>query len=220
MNTALVEDHLMFRDVLRAVCAQELGHRIVGEADDGLRAVDMLLAAKPDLLLLDLRLPSLDGLDVLARVRPALPKLRTIVLSSRCDRFTLLSVERAQVQGFVDKNTNTFATLKEAVMAVRSGRTWFSAEYQRERAARLADSESFEKILRDRECEALAIIGAPHTIPEAARRLGISAAGVEKQRARLLQKLGLETTAELVRYAQENGFTRSSSSGDGGRLQP
>lgn len=220
MKIAIVEDHLMFREVLRRVCATELGHEVVGEADDGLRAVEMVRATAPDLLLLDLRLPSLDGLDVLAQVRPALPRLRTIVLSSRCDRFTLLAVERAQVQGFVDKNTNTFTTLKEAVTAVQAGRTWFSAEYQRERAARLADTQSFDKLLSERECAFLAVIGAPHTIAETAERLGMSVDGVEKQRTRLIKKLGLGSTAELVRYAQQNGFTRSSTSGDDGRLQP
>ncbi len=220
LKIAIVEDHLMFREVLRRVCVAELGHAVVGEADDGLRAVEMVRATSPDLLLLDLRLPSLDGFGVIERVRETAPRLKIIVLSSRCDRFTILAVERARVNGFVDKNTNSVAALKEAITAVEAGRVWFSAEFRRARAARVSDHQSFDKILSAHDCEVLAILGAPHSIAEAAALLGISVDGVEKQRFLLLRKLGLKSSAELVRYAQENGFTGTSSTGDDGRLLP
>ena len=210
----------MFRDVVRKVCVTELGHEIVGEAGDGLTAVEMIRAKKPDLLLLDLRLPSLDGLGVLDRVRATVPGMKVIILSSRCDRFTIHAVEQARVQGFVDKNTNSVGVLRAAITAVAEGRTWFSEEYRRARAVRVADRESFDKILSEHERQVLAALGAPLTTPEAAAFLGLTPDAVEKQRSRLMRKLRVNSMAELVRYAQDNGFTERSSQGEGGRLLP
>jgi DNA-binding NarL/FixJ family response regulator len=216
----LVEDHLMFREVVRKVCVTELGHEIVGESDDGLRAVEMVRATEPELILLDLRLPSLDGLDVLARVRTTTPHIKAIILSSRCDRFTIHAVEKARVQGFVDKNTNSVGVLKAAITAVAEGRTWFSEEYRRARTQRVADRDSFDKILSAHERQVLAVLGALHSVPEAAILLGITEEAVDKQRTRLLEKLRLGSYLDLMRYAQENGFTAGSPPGRGARLQP
>lgn len=210
----------MFREVVRKVCVTELGHQIVGEAGDGRSAVEMVRATSPDLLLLDLRLPELDGFGVLEQVRATAPRLKIIVLSSRCDHFTIHAVERARVNGFVDKNTNSVGVLRAAITAVAEGRTWFSEEYRRARAQRVADRESFDKILSEHERRVLAVLGVPHSVPEAAKLLGLTEEAVEKQRTRLVNKLRLGSSLELVRYAQENGFSESSARGADGRLLP
>lgn len=209
----------MFREVLRKLCAVELRHEVVGEADDGERAVALVTETRPDLVLLDLHLPNLDGFGVVEQIRRILPNIRVLVLSSHCDEYTVFRAERARVQGFVDKNTNTVETLKEAIAAVADGRTSFSAAFQRVKATRRADPLSFEKVLSDRERTILALIGEPFTDEEIGRRLSISTATVEKHRFNLLRKLELRTTAELARYAREHGFTLSAPrSGDGATL--
>src|SRR5207253_9577498 len=109
----LVEDHVMFREVLRKVCVTELQHEVVGEAGDGRTAVGLALTTSPDLVLLDLHLPNLDGFAVVEALRKIAPDIRILILSSHCDEYTVWRAERTRVLGFVDKNTNTIATLQE-----------------------------------------------------------------------------------------------------------
>src|ERR1700722_17955021 len=103
MKIVIVEDELLFRDVLLKVCAKDLGHEILGVAATGREALQIVPAASPDLLILDLRLPDAHGLDVLASLRRKQALLRTLVISVTCDEYTVFRVERAAVQGFLDK---------------------------------------------------------------------------------------------------------------------
>ncbi len=207
MRIVIVEDHLMFREVLRKVCSRDLRHEVVGEAADGATAVAMVRATSPELVLLDLHLPNLDGFGVVEAVQLAAPKVRILVLSSHCDEYTVFRVEKSRVQGFVDKNTNTVAILKSAIAAVGQGKTYFSETFLRIKAARHDNPQSFDKLLTDRERSILSLIGEPQSDREIAVRLSISAETVEKHRFNLLGKLGLKTTSELARYAREHGFT-------------
>jgi DNA-binding NarL/FixJ family response regulator len=220
MKIVIVEDHLMFREVLRKVCARDLRHEVVGEAGDGRTAVEIVIKTFPDLVLLDLHLPNLDGFGVLEALREAVPLVRVLVLSSHCDDFTVYRAEKARVHGFVDKNTNTIETLKTAVAAVAQGRTYFSESFLRIKDARFQNTRSFDKLLTDRESAILTMIGEPLSDAEIAARLEISTGTVEKHRFNILRKLGLQTTAELGRYAREHGFTLSAPPGDSGALLP
>ena len=125
----------MFREVLRKVCVQELRHEVVGEAGDGRRAVALVLGTSPDLVLLDLHLPNLDGFGVVEALRQAAPHVRILVLSSHCDDYTVFRAEHAHIQGFVDKNTSAVATLKRAITEVCAGRVYFSEALKRIKAA-------------------------------------------------------------------------------------
>ncbi len=199
----------MFREVLRKVCEQELQHEVAGETGDGRSAVALVARIKPDLVLLDLHLPNLDGFGVLEEIRKVSPDSRILILSSHCDEYTVYRVEQARVQGFVDKNTNTVAALKDAIIAVAAGRIAFSRAYQNVRRARQADPMSFDKILTDRERAILSFVGESLTDDEIAARLSISVETVQKHRLNTLRKLELNSTMELVRYAREHGFTLS-----------
>jgi DNA-binding NarL/FixJ family response regulator len=207
VRIVIVEDHLMFREVLRRVCAEELGHEIVAEAADGQEAVRVVRQTMPDLLLLDLHLPNLDGFGVVEAIRSVAPELKVLVLSSHCDEYTVFRAERARVHGFVDKNTNSVAMLKTAIAAVSQGRVWFSEAFLRAKSARLRDPRSFDKLLTDRERAVLTLVGQPLTDSEISRQLEISEETVEKHRFNILRKLDLQTTTELVRYARDHGFT-------------
>lgn len=207
MKVAIVEDHALFRDVMRKVCTDELRLEVVGEADDGLQAIQMLRRAKPDLLLLDLGLPSLDGLSVGELALAAQPSLKIIILSSNCNAYTVYCAERIGVHGFVDKDTGTVAALKAAVTAVAASGLWFSIRYKRAHAERARNPISFDKVLTPREREILGLIGLPLTDREIAARLRISWETVEKHRFSILTKLKLDDTAALVRYARATGMT-------------
>lgn len=207
MRIVIVEDHLMFREVLLKVCTRDLRHDVVGEAADGRAAIELVTKTLPDLVLLDLHLPNVDGFGVVEAVQLAAPKVRILVLSSHCDDYTIFRVEKARVQGFVDKNTNTVTVLKAAITAVGQGKPYFSETFLRIKAARHDNPQSFDKLLTDRERAILSLIGEPQSDREIAARLGISAETVEKHRFNLLGKLGLQSTTELARYAREHGFT-------------
>ena len=209
----------MFREVLRKICVDDLRHDVVGEAEDGRRAVALVAETGPDLVLLDLHLPNLDGFGVVEAIRKTQPNVRVLVLSSHCDSYTVFRAERARVQGFVDKNTTTVAALKTAITAVAAGRVSFSEAFHRIKAERLNDPHSFDKLLTERERTLLSMIGQPLNDDEIAAQLAISQENVEKHRANLRRKLGMGSTAELVRYAHEHGFTLSAPRiGDGATL--
>jgi DNA-binding NarL/FixJ family response regulator len=210
----------MFREVLRKVCARELRHKIVGEAADGRTAVRLVLQTAPDLVLLDLHLPNLDGFGVVAALQQAMPSIRILVLSSHCDDYTVFRAEKLRIHGFVDKNTNTVAALKKAITAVGDGGTYFSTEFLRLKKLRHGNPASFDKLLTDRERDVLALIGEPFHDREIALRLDLAEETVEKHRFNILRKLGLAGTAELVRYAQDHGFTLAVPRPDDGGLLP
>jgi DNA-binding NarL/FixJ family response regulator len=220
MRVVIVEDHLMFREILRKVCARDLHHEVVGEAADGPAAIEVITRTLPDLVLLDLHLPDRDGFSVVEAVQQAAPNVRILVLSSHCDEYTVFRVEEAKVQGFVDKNTNTFAILKAAIAAVGAGQRYYSEAFLRIRAARHRNPQAFDKLLTDRERAVLELIGEPLSDREISGRLGISAETVAKHRFNLLGKLGLRNTSELARYARENGFTRIVPRSGSGALLP
>ena len=209
----------MFREVLRKVCARDLRHEVVGEASDGQGAVQLVRQMVPDLVLLDLHLPKLDGFGVVEAIRLASPAIKILVLSSHCDSYTLFRAERARVNGFVDKNTNTVAILRRAITEVGEGRVYFSPEFLRLKEARHDDPVSFDKVLTDRERTVLSLIGEPFQDCEIAQRLGLAEQTVEKHRFNVMKKLGLKNTIELIRYARDHGFTLAAlRPGDGGLL--
>jgi DNA-binding NarL/FixJ family response regulator len=210
----------MFREVLRKVCSDELRHQVVGEAEDGARAVEVVDKCHPDLVLLDLHLPSLDGFGVVEAIRQKAPAVKILVLSSHCDEYTVFRSERAHVQGFVDKNTNSVDTLKAAITAVSQGKVWFSEAFSRSKAARHRDQRSFDKLLTDRERAVMGLIAVPMTDAEISAELKISGETVEKHRFNILRKLELQSTAELIRYARDHGFTLSVRPGDDGAMLP
>lgn len=209
----------MFREVLRKVCEDELHHEVVGEAGDGRTAVGLALTTSPDLVLLDLHLPNLDGFGVVDALRRIAPEIRILLLSSHCDEFTVFRAEQTRVLGFVDKNTNSVAILKEAITAVANGHTYFSEAFKRLKTLRHRDPRSFDKLLTAREKSMLPLLGELLDDHEIASRLGFAIATAEKHRFNIRRKLGLQTPAELARYAREHGFTlNASSNGDGATL--
>src|SRR6185503_18008127 len=110
--------------------------------------------------------------------------------------YTVFRAERARVQGFVDKNTNTVEALKDAITAVAEGRVSFSEAFMRAKNTRLRDPNSFDKLLSERERAVLSLIGAPLGDEEIGQRLEIATETVEKHRFNLLKKLGLRTTTD------------------------
>jgi DNA-binding NarL/FixJ family response regulator len=207
MKIAIVEDERLFRDILRKVCISDLGHDVVGEAGTGREALAAIPGSIPDLLILDIHLPDMDGLEVLAALRRSRALLRTLVISSYFDEYTLCRVEKASVQGFIDKSTNTVGEMSLAIGAIESGSTYFPRPFTEARKAHKRNPMAFDKVLTDREQTILSLVGEPLSDAEIANQLGLSPETVEKHRFNIMRKLGLRTRAESARFARRCGLT-------------
>jgi DNA-binding NarL/FixJ family response regulator len=204
----IVEDQTMLRELLAFACSQVKGVRTVESAADGKSAVRQCQAHPPELALLDLVLPDGDGLALLPELYAAAPALRVIALSSHLDEFMLHRVAAARVHGVIHKNEQPLRILGEAIAAVMAGRIYHSPIVQTLRASLRADPEAFDKILSDREQETLGLVGGGLTNEQIAERLGVTVYTAKAHRMKLMRKLGLHSTPQLIRYALEKGFTR------------
>jgi len=208
VRIVVVEDHLMFRDLIRKSCRIPFGHEVVGETDSGVAAIEMILRLKPDIAILDLSLSDMDGFLVADRVLKSLRGLKVLVLSSHCDDYTMFCVEKSGVHGFIDKNTNTVETLQEALVALQAGRIYFSPAFKAAKLARRADPMSFTKILSDRERAVLSLIGHGMSDDEIGALLDVSNRTAQTHRSRILRKLEIKGTPKLIAFAVAHGFTR------------
>jgi Response regulator containing a CheY-like receiver domain and an HTH DNA-binding domain len=198
----------MFRDVIRKVCAHQFGHTVVAETESGERAVELIIEHQPDVVILDLSLPDMDGFNVVDRVFAVTPSVRFLVLSAHCDDYTLFRVEKSGVHGFIDKNSNTIDALQEALTAVAAGRVYFSTAFQQAKLARRMDPRSFTKVLTEWERAILSLIGQGLNDEEIAARLNLSPRTVQTHRSRILRKLDIKGTPKLIAFAIEHGFTQ------------
>lgn len=198
----------MFREVLRRVCTTRLKHEVVGETDSGTRAVELILELKPELIVLDLTLPDMDGFNVAERVLAKLPELRILVVSSHCDDYTLFRVEKSGVHGYLDKNSGSIEAMGEAIKALATGRPYFSAAFQEAKVARRNNPSSFLKVLSEWERAILSLIGLGLSDEEIGLRFEISPQTAQKHRSQIMRKLGVKGTPKLIAFAVEHGFTQ------------
>jgi DNA-binding NarL/FixJ family response regulator len=208
VTIVIVEDHLMFRDVLRKACAVQFGHSVIGETGSGQEGVEMITRLGPDMVILDLSLPDMDGFNVVDRVLAAKPATRFLVVSSHCDDYTLFRVEKSGVHGFIDKNSNTIETMRDALVSIAAGRVYYSAAYLDAKLARRNDPRSFVKVLSEWERAILSLIGQGLTDDELGRRLKLSPRTVQTHRSNILRKLDIKGTPKLIAFAIEHGFTQ------------
>lgn len=205
MRIVIVEDHAMFRQIIRKGCEDDLGHAVVGETGSGRAAVDLILKESPDAVLLDLVLPDLDGFAIVKQVRDINPFIRFVALSAYADDYTLYRVERAGMRGYIDKGTDTIEVLRRALRTLEEGGLFYSKKYQDAKLHRQMDSH-FSKMLSDWECTILCLIGRGWTDLEIAAHLNLSALTVQSHRSHIMRKLDLKGTPKLIAFAIEHGF--------------
>ena len=208
MRIVIADCEEMFLHSMRFVCVTEFGHEVIALATDGDTAVHAAVSLRPDVLILELDLPMLDGFRVIRRVRPACPLTSIIAVTSHRGSYTLLRVEQAGFDGYVDKGSNSLSALRQALAAAAHGHRYYSPTFHAIREARMRDTASFDKILSDRELEVLSLIGQSLNDDEIGAQLRISARTAETFRHRILKKMGVAGTPKLIRLAIELGFTQ------------
>jgi DNA-binding NarL/FixJ family response regulator len=212
IRVVLADDHPIVRQGLRTVLETETSCQVVGEAADGLTALDLITELQPDVAVLDVQMPDLGGLEVARRVPAKAPDTRVIMLSMHSDEPYVLDALRHGVLAYVLKGSAT-TELVEAVRAVMAGRRFLSATlneraldaYARQTDEATRPPDRYDLLtLREREVLQLAAQGL--TNAEIGERLAISARTAETHRANFMRKLGLQSQTELVRFAVNRGL--------------
>jgi two-component system response regulator NreC len=206
----LADDHRIVRQGLRALLEAEPDFQLVGETGDGLEAVQLAERLQPDVAVLDLMMPSINGLEATRQICDCCPQTRVVILSMHADEGYVLESLRNGAAGYVLKDSSA-DDLVRAVRRVVSGRRYLSAPLS-ERAievymqkARETPLDPYEK-LTNREREVLHLAAGGDSSAEIAERLSISPRTVETHRANMMRKLDLHSQTDMIRYALRRGI--------------
>lgn len=200
----LTDDHAVVRTGLRQILAMEFPGAAFSEAGTGAELARLLAAGAYDLLILDITLPDRNGLDLLKEVKATYPRLPVLVLSGHPEEAYAVRALRAGAAGYLNKETAP-TELQGAVRKIFDGGRYITMSLAERLAAMLDhDDRPIHERLSDREYQVLCRLGAGRTVSEIGEELGLSVKTVSTYRARLQEKLGLTTTAEMTRFAIEN----------------
>jgi two-component system response regulator NreC len=208
VNILLVDDHVLVRDGLRRLLQDYPDMAVVGEAREGREAVRLVAALHPDVVLMDLTLPGLDGMEATKLIVKEAPKTRVLMLTMHANEEYALRVLQAGARGFVVKDDPT-SEVVEAIRRVAAGGTYLSPILSQRLPQRYADgyvNPPSLDVLTDRELQVLKSLAEGRTTGKIAQDLCISVKTVDTHRAHLLEKLSLKTTVDLIRFALRKGL--------------
>jgi two-component system invasion response regulator UvrY len=206
----LSDDHAVVRAGLRELLAQRGSISVVGEAEDGDRAIQLATDVPADVMLLDVSMPGPPFLDVLHRVRAAAPNLRVLVLTMHPEDQFAARALRAGASGYLTKLRTPDELLEAVTRIARGGR--FISSALAERLASQLDGDftaAPHDRLSDREMEVLLLLGAGNTVKQTAQSLRLSVKTVSTFRARLMRKMQFKTNADIVQYVSRMGLMKA-----------
>jgi two-component system response regulator NreC len=207
----LADDHTVMRRGLRVLLERQAGFSVVGEAADGAEAVELAAKEKPDVAVLDIGMPTLNGIEAARRIVEKNPSTAVVILSMHSDESYVLRTLKAGARGYLLKDAPE-SDLINAIHAVHQGKAFFSPaiskmlveDYMRQMQQRGIE-DSYE-LLTPREREILQLLGEGKSNKEIATKLELSLYTVETHRSNMLDKLNLHSTAELILYAVRKGI--------------
>ena len=203
----IIEDQTAIREMLAEILRMDPSIKLVGESGDGQRAYQLCLDTKPDVIVLDAKLPGLNGVDLLRRLTKVLSGLRVLVFSGHENAILVREMLEAGAHGFVEK-TAGLLEFKKGLETVANGGTYFGpavASLLRNVVASPGASSSSD-FLTDREREILQLVAESYSTKEIAAKLNISVKTVDHHRTTLMRQLNLHDVASLTRYALEIGL--------------
>jgi two-component system NarL family response regulator len=204
ITVMLADDHRLVREALRDALAREADIHVVGEAGSGEEALALVPRVRPDVLVLDIGLPKMNGIEVAARLRSAGSEPRIVALSAYTDKRFVTEMLRSGANAFVAKSAAGL-DLVRAIRAVMAGQTYLCPEIAGAVVSSMNQGEAPPRLGR-REVEVLRLVAQGERSSEIASRLNLSVATVEVHRRNIMRKLGLRTVAELTRYAIREGM--------------
>ncbi len=209
INILITEDHTIVREGLRNVLSDEDDLLVVGEAADGLEALKLVKELVPHVVLMDISLPNLNGVEATRRIKQEFPNVQVIALSMHSDDRFVVEMFRSGASGYLLKDCAS-VELARAIRIVAKGKVYLSptvAGTVVDELTRQSTSSSAFGLLSSREREVVQLIAEGKTTKEAARHLGLSIKTVESHRRRVMQKLNIDSVAELTKYAVREGLT-------------
>lgn len=211
LRILLADDHTVVRAGLRSLLEQQPDLEVVGEAGDGRQALDLAGSLQPDVAVLDIGMPQLNGIEAARQITAALPRTAVVILSMHSDEAYVMRALKAGARAYLLKDSAE-ADLIRAIRSVSQGKSFFSPAVSRvlvEDYVRLLEQRGVEdtyELLTTREREILQLLAEGKSNKEVASLLNLSVYTVETHRTHILQKLNLHSTAELVLYAVRKGI--------------
>ena len=216
IRTLLADDHTIVREGLRALLLADGGIDVVGEARNGREAVEMAVALVPDVVVMDIAMPILNGLEATRQIRAAVPGAKVLILSAHSDDAYIDRVIAVGAAGFLIKQTSA-QVLAKAIHEVMAGNTFYSPQVSKRVRDHYQKSDKAGGLmvkkatgLTSRELEVIQLVAEGQANKQVAAELNISIKTVEKHRQHLMDKLNIHDTAGLTRYAIAQGIIESS----------
>jgi two-component system, NarL family, nitrate/nitrite response regulator NarL len=216
ITVLLAEDHQIVREGFCSLLAHERDIEVVGEAETGRQAVQLTRKLRPDVVVMDIAMPLLNGLEATRQIRKDFPHTKVLILSAHSDDAYVEQVAALGAAGFLLKQTSSHV-LADAIREVKNGNTFFSPalskrlqDHPQKSAAQRGASKKSRNRLSSREVEVLQLIAEGKPNKQIASELGVSFKTIDKHRQHLMTKLNIHDTAGLTRYAISTGVIESS----------
>ena len=205
LSLVIVEDEKIVATMLVAMLSGQPDIQVLGNAFTGTAGLALCRKFRPDIVLLDIALPDMSGLDLAQSLKDAGLSTRVVILSAHVEPYFIYQAGRLGVHGFVDKQSS-LENLTTAIRQVAAGKRYYSAVYQTVRTAQLAKPDAFHKILTPREMAVLMLVVSGSNDEAIGRHLGISASTATTHRRNLRFKLKAHSDRDLYAYAREWGL--------------
>jgi len=208
-SVVVVEDQTAICELIIEMLEARGAYRVLGSTADGHEGLALAKQLKPDILILDILLPGISGLEVLRQLHDTQPDLKVLIFSAKSEKQIARGLLKAGVRGYVPKSAR-LSELRQAVDAVAAGDTWFSETFQKAMADALtapeSDVDAKGATLTDREKEIAVLLAKSYSSKEVAVKLDISAKTVENHRTNLMRKLGVHDVAGVIRFVVRQGL--------------
>ena len=210
IKVLLADDHKILREGLISLLKKQRDIELIGEAEDGREAVRKALKLKPDVVIMDIGMPELNGIEATKQIKAALPEVKVIALSIHSDKRFITSMLKAGALGYLLKD-GAFNELVKAIDAVHNNKTYIGSgitdiimeDYLRQINK---DTSTSDSPLSDREKEVLRLLAEGNNAKEIASILNISPKTIETHRQHIMDKLNIHNLADLVKYAIQSGL--------------
>ena len=211
ISVILVDDHVIMRDGLRHLLDQESDIEVVGEADNGRKAVKLVMEKKPEIVIMDVAMQDMNGIEATRQIKTENPDIKVIALSMHSERQIVVGIFRAGASGYLLKDSSSLE-LVEAIRTVHLGRKYLSQKISDIVLQEISDIKKETgqigvDVLTNRESEILQLISEGNSTKKIAEVLFISPKTVESHRANIMDKLNIHNIPELTKYAIRTGLT-------------
>jgi len=205
VRVLVADDHALVRAGMRRVLEESGDMLVVGEAGNGYDAIQLAAGLKPDVVILDISMPEMDGMETIGQLLATAPQVKVLVVTMHPEEHFALRMMKAGCQGYITKDASP-QELREAVRAVAAGRQYLSARGKDVLASQIVSTNAMPgtACLSDREVQVLCLVAQGLKLKEVAQQLGLSVRTAETYELRLRQKLGLRNKVDISRFAHQN----------------